>query len=190
MRPGTQAPRRRHHRRRGQPRPGQRSAAATAAHAIFSWGSEPGLAWGYRHLPSCCPLEDLGGAAHSNQCRAQNTRALWETRSGGGGWGCVFPFPNLDFTEKLPGRRLCPGVQASPRCSFPSLVSAPASPASRSLGSGLAAGSISRRGPLAPGAPGRPAHSLPRLRGSASPRGETRRPGALQGDTRCLPRNS
>ncbi|XP_066234216.1 uncharacterized protein [Saccopteryx leptura] len=73
--------------------------------------------------------------------------------------GLRFSFSeSLNFAAKFPGRRLCPRVGASHRRSFPSLFSAPARPASRSLRLGLAASPVPERGPRRPQ---RPAPRLP-----------------------------
>lgn len=125
VRPGTQAPRRRHHRRQGQPRPGQHSAAATAAHAIFSWGSEAGLAWGYRHLPSCCPLEDLG-ALHTATGAERKIRAPCGRRGWEGAVGAVF------FLFRISTSLRSFRVGASARGSKPPLA-APSPPSSPPL---------------------------------------------------------
>lgn len=90
-----------------------------------------------------------------------------------------FLFKAFDLTTKFPGRRLCPRVGASRRRSFPSLHPAPRRPSEpepqpwpgRALGPPVLDPAPERRACL-------PA-ALPGLRGGASPRGETRRPGAL-----------
>ncbi|XP_039708480.1 uncharacterized protein LOC120594511 isoform X1 [Pteropus medius] len=141
-------------------------------------------------LPAVLPA-DLWRAAHSNQRQAPTLRAAWETRAGGDGQGCVFTFSNLwtslrSFPVDTSARRSEPPTAAP---SSPS-SSPPVSLASPSLRLGLAAYSVPRARTRAPAVPRCQVHPLPELRGGASPQGETRRPGARKGDTRCLPRNS
>lgn len=96
---------------------------------------------------------------------------------------CFYFSKALDFTAKFPGRRLDSGVGASPH-------PAPKSPASGSHRPGLEASSVLRaRDPGAHSA-APPCPPPPRAqRGCLSP-GRNSPTGALQGDTRCLPRNS
>lgn len=141
-------------------------------------------------LPAAPPA-DLWGAAHSNQLQAPTLRAAWETQARQDQPGCVFTFSNLwtslrSFLVDTSARRSEPPT-AAPSSPF---SSPPFSLVSRSLRPGLAACSVSRARTSAPAAPRCQVCPLPELRGGASPQGETRRPGARKGDTRCLPRNS
>lgn len=136
-------------------------------------------------LPAAPPA-DLWGAAYSERPTPSASSACRVEDAGGRGrTGCVWTFPNLrtslrSFPVDTSALRSEPPTVAP---SSPS-ASPPVSLASQSLRPGLAAGS-------APPARTRAAKSAPpRPPRGASAQGETRRPGARKGDTRCLPRNS
>lgn len=140
----------------------------------------PAPAPGPRHLPPA--LQQTRGALHSAMkperkvCAPRGRRG----REGARGAG-VFSFQNLSTSlQSFLVGAWAPGSEPPTAA-----ASSPSSQPPRAERDGASGRRTSPplRGPRHPER--RPPHPVPRLRGGASPRGEARRPGTLEGDTRA-----
>lgn len=143
--------------------------------------------------PPASPLPALRLVGRCTQQPTPSAKSASRVKDAGGRrrTGLCFYFSeSLDFTAKFPGRRLDSGVGASHCRSFPFPHPVPKSPASWSHRPGLEASSVLPARDTGAHSAAPPCPPPPRAeRGCLFP-GRNSPTGALQGDTRCLPRNS